>query len=293
MRLKAENITGRAVIGAVAVAVVIALLISRFASDASPTSVLPAGTAGWAVKLPADTTQLAMGGYGIAPVQQSTPVATKRKPVVNDLTAGAADSAGGQEAKNYVAPDIRLSEAHWQGMDTTQLDQELRRTLKYPKGLQGILIDEVTLNAAKSGLNAGDVIVAVEGVPVTTLQGFQAQTKVLRNRQHAALSTLRKSNKVKDGRFTMNRFDFVLRADSVLGFAQVESAPMILAGDPRPHPYRGACTLCHAIGSGFELTPDPDLITLPPPPITKAAITEGLSPHRDRGPCVACHVVSP
>jgi hypothetical protein len=206
--------------------------------------------------------------------------------------ASPAQNTGAGLPPNYIGRDLELFEAHWQGMDARLLDQELRRKLKYPRGLRGILIDEVTLNAADAGFLAGDVIVDVERTRVTTLEEFQRQTRALRNRRQAAVSVLRKGERKADGRFAMVRITLVLRADPDLGYAQVEGAPMILPGDGRPHPYRGACTRCHAVGVGFELTPDPDLITLPPPPILRGTATQELSPHRDRGPCVACHVIT-
>ncbi len=192
---------------------------------------------------------------------------------------------------NYIPSAIQLFEAHWQGMDVRLLDSELRRKLKYPRGLLGILIDEVTLNAAKAGLLAGDIIIQVMKDRVTTLEEFQQTTRIVRGLRQATLTVLRKGDGKEDGRFAMNRITLVLRGDPDLGFAQLEAAPMILPGDGRPHPYRGACTSCHAVGIGFELTPDPDLITLPPPPLSHATVVKEINPHRDRGPCEACHVI--
>ena len=205
-------------------------------------------------------------------------------------TLGGNPETGG--IKNYVGPDIQLSEAHWQGMDTMRLTGELRMKLGYPRGLRGLLIDEVTLNAAAAGLLAGDVITEVGGTPVTTLEGFQQQTRRLRNRQRAAVTVMRKQERKNDGQFAMRPITLALRADQDLGFAQVEAAPMILPGDGRPHSERGPCTQCHAVGVGFELSPDPDLISLPPPPITMDVANKGLSTHRNRGPCLACHVIN-
>ncbi len=203
----------------------------------------------------------------------------------------AANAGVADVAPNYVGPGIQIYEAHWQGMDTKQFNEEIRRKLKYPRGFNGVLIGEVTMAAADSGLRAGDVIVLLEGVPVTTLEDFQRQTKTLRARRQAAVSVMRKGKQTQDGRFIMSRRTFVLRANDQLGFAQVETAPMIVAGDPPPHPYRGPCTRCHAIGEGFELVPDPDLINLPPPTIAAAVAAQGQPPHRDFGPCEACHVI--
>ncbi|MEE8392959.1 MAG: magnetosome magnetite formation protein MamP [Rhodospirillales bacterium] len=192
---------------------------------------------------------------------------------------------------NYLPVDIQLSEAHWQGMDVRILDSELRRKLKYPQGLLGVLIDETTLNAAKAGFLAGDIIISVNQVRVINLEEFQRSSRMVRGLNKAPLAVLRKSGGKENGRYTMNRLTLVLRGDPDLGFAQVEAAPMILPGDGRPHTYRGACTSCHTVGVGFELTPDPDLITLPPPPLSHATVVKGVNPHRARGPCEACHVI--
>ncbi|OEJ67300.1 magnetosome magnetite formation protein MamP [Magnetovibrio blakemorei] len=197
----------------------------------------------------------------------------------------------GQDVPNFLPQNIQISEAHWQGMDVTILTAELRQKLRYPRGLLGLLVDEVTLNAARSGLMAGDIIVNVGNVPVTTLEEFQQATRMVRNMEKVELTSLRKGEMGDGQRYTMRRVSVALIGDPDVGFAQLESAPMIVAGDGRPHPYRGACTNCHAIGVGFELTPDPDLITLPPPQITLAIAEKGVSPHRDRGPCEACHQI--
>ena len=199
------------------------------------------------------------------------------------------------KAANFVPASVQLYEAHWQGMDTRLLTAELRRKLRLPEGLEGILVGEVSLAAGRSGLLGGDVIVAVEGQPVSTLEAFQEASRLVADRIQATISALRKAGPKDPGgtRATMLRLTVTLAAERPLGFAQVEGAPMIKAGDPRPHPDRGPCTQCHSIGSGFELAPDPDLITLPPPVLTREAAARGARPHEDRGPCVACHVVAP
>ncbi len=197
-----------------------------------------------------------------------------------------------QVPPNYLPAKIELYEAHWQGLDARKLDAELRKKLKFTPGLKGLLVGEVSLAAGDSGMLAGDVIVEVNGNPVATLEEFQRQTRLVRDEQTAKVKVHRKIDEMRDGRYVMRRLVLVIRGEPDLGMAQVEGAPMITAGDPRPHSYRGPCTDCHTIGTGFELTPDPDLITLPPPPITQAVATSGQMPHRNRGPCVACHVVT-
>jgi len=191
----------------------------------------------------------------------------------------------------FISRDIAFYEAHWQGMDVMELGAELRQKLNYPTSLKGIIVGEVTLNAALSGMLGGDVIIAVQGKRVTTLRGFRRETREVQTRNDAALTVLRKTSAKNGDRYVMNRMTFILRARNPLGFAQVESAPMILAGDQAPHPERGPCTKCHSIGAGQFNMPDPDLITLPPPDITQLQLNRGVSPHQDRGPCLACHQI--
>jgi hypothetical protein len=267
--MKWEAMLVRASCAAVVLWVIAGIVSDGFRSDGSDTNMAVAGGLTFGEQPGAGTATL-------VPVAQ---------------TLGGNPETGG--IANYVPREIQLSEAHWQGMDVMRLSGELRKKLKYPSGLKGLLIDEVTLNAADAGLLAGDVITVVGDTPVTTLEGFQRQTRSLRNQRHAAVTVLRKGKmKGGDGRFIMNTATLMLRADRDLGFAQVEGAPMILPGDGRPQSYRGPCTQCHAVGTGFELSPDPDLITLPPAPITMDVANKGLSPHRNRGPCVACHVIN-
>lgn len=193
---------------------------------------------------------------------------------------------------NFIGDAIKLAEAHWQGMEAVSLTSELRRKLRYPQGLEGLLIDEVTLNAARSGFLAGDIIVNVGNDRIITLEDILRSSMKVRDLTQAPITVLRKADKAPDGRFAMTSVTLVLRAEPYLGFAQVETAPMIPAGATRPHPERGPCTDCHAIGKGLDLTPDPGLINLPPPAISQTTAAKGVSPHRDRGPCVACHVIT-
>ena len=193
---------------------------------------------------------------------------------------------------NFVPSGMKLYEAHWQGMDVMKLTAELRQQLKYPSGMQGVIINEVTLNAALSGMLGGDIIVAVKELPVTDLETFVDATRQVKSLRHAAVTVMRKGEKKDDnGRYVMRRHVYIIRAQLELGFAQAEGAPMILPGDPRPHGYRGPCTDCHTIGDGSFTMPDPDLIILPPPVITKQQVQTGDMPHNDRGPCIACHKI--
>ncbi|OSM08630.1 putative Magnetosome protein MamP [Magnetofaba australis IT-1] len=208
-------------------------------------------------------------GLSVAFTPGAEQPARQRAPMPTDPTRSGA----------FVAPDIQLSEAHWQGLEALPLTLELKRKLKLPLDLSGLLVDEVSLNAALSGLQAGDVIVGVNGRAVDNLKAFQEESRRLQMREQINLTAYRK------GRL----YTFTLSADKNVGLAQVETAPMIQAGDIMPHPYRGPCTSCHAISPNKGTMPDPDLIILPPGPIRQGA----QRPHRDRGPCAACHAIVP
>lgn len=171
----------------------------------------------------------------------------------------------------------KISEAHWQGMEVVPLTWELASKLGIPLDEKGVLIDEVTLTASRSGFMAMDIINAVNGVSVTTINDFYIMTKRLKD-QKKALIDIKRANQ---------NLSFTLAVPDELGFAQLESPPMVLAGSIPPHRYRGPCSDCHEIGSTGQLDPDPDLITLAPPPISKMA----KCPHRYRGACKMCHVV--
>ena len=186
---------------------------------------------------------------------------------------------------NYIPRKLKVFEGHWQGMDARLLTVELARKLQFPPGLRGALLGEVTLNAVTAGLMAGDVIIRLEDMPIASIEDLQEASRMVMNRNEVHLTVMR-----KDGH-AFRTLTLTLRAERGLGFVQVEGAPMIQPGDPRPHPYRGQCTDCHSVGTGFELAPDPDLISLPPPVISRTVAAGGVSPHEDRGPCEACHVI--
>lgn len=187
---------------------------------------------------------------------------------------------------------IQLAEAHWQGLEAIPLTTEIRKKLKISRDVQGVLIDETTLAAADAGLLAGDVLVAIQGNPVRTLEGVLRETKRVKRLKSVVL-TVQRGTSARAGAAAARRqaglHQVVLTVPDELGFAQVETAPMILSGDIAPHPYRGPCTQCHLIGTTGHMVPDPDLITLPAPPIRAHA----PRPHQDRGPCLACHKIIP
>jgi len=216
------------------------------------------------IKMGALTAPVALESQGAYPASQWGSTPTQQAAPSGALAA-------------YVAPDIRLAEAHWQGMEAMPLTPEIKQKLGIAAGMTGVLIDEVTLKSAEAGLLAGDVLIAVNNQPVLTLEDFVQATKRVKNRDQAVVTVDRKGA----------RMDLRLTGDGDLGFAQSETAPMVPPGSIAPHPARGNCVQCHAIGQTGHIRPDLDGVILPPPPITADAV----SPHRDRGPCVACHVI--
>ncbi|MBF0422598.1 MAG: PDZ domain-containing protein [Magnetococcales bacterium] len=181
----------------------------------------------------------------------------------------------------FIPANPQLAEAHWQGMEMIPLSQELKKKLQLPMNTQGVLIDEVTLQSATAGLLAGDILVAIGGRQVLTLEDVYRESRKAQNLDRVVLTISRKGQ--------WHNAELRAVAGENLGFVQTETAPMILPGDIKPHRYRGPCTMCHAIGVTGHLVPDPDGIILPPPPIKVGA----QRPHMDRGPCLACHKIIP
>ena len=178
---------------------------------------------------------------------------------------------------DFVSPNIKLAEGHWQGMEVIELTPELKTKLNIPMHIEGLLVDEVTLIAMKSGLMAGDILIGIGQNIVKTIEDTVQISKLHRNKKNVLLTVLR----------NYNQQSFVMTSPDFLGFVMAETAPMILPSDIMPHPYRGECTSCHPIGHTGHITPDPDGIPMPVPPIPRGAIM----PHRERGPCQACHTI--
>jgi hypothetical protein len=162
-------------------------------------------------------------------------------------------------------------------MEAVPLTWEIAAKLNIPLDEKGVLVDEVTLASADSGLRGGDIIKSINGIKVTDLNEFYNVTRRLRN-QNNAFFEVKRDNRL---------MTFELQVMDELGFAQLEAAPMILPGSIAPHRYRGPCTDCHTIGNTGHLSPDPEMVTLVPPPISK----EAQCPHRYRGECHLCHAI--
>src|SRR3990170_2580732 len=95
---------------------------------------------------------------------------------------------------NFIPKKLAVDEAHWMGMDVRRLDHEMRVKLRYPAGLHGMLVGQVSMESSMSGLLGGDVITQVNNIPVATLEEFQAATKTVKDLKEASMTVLRKTN---------------------------------------------------------------------------------------------------
>ncbi|MHC4662687.1 MAG: hypothetical protein ACYS8W_13480 [Planctomycetota bacterium] len=172
-------------------------------------------------------------------------------------------------------------EGHWLGLEVISLTPELAKEYGVLEGETGVLVDEITLEAAESGILAGDMVQSVDECPTTDLKAFFLATQHVQEQKQAQVAVSRRGSKMT----------FVMKARNAkqLGFAQMEAAQPIQPGAIRPHRSRGrACTDCHIImQAGGQLPTDAGDILPKPPPIAKDA----KAYHRYRGQCTACHVV--
>jgi len=182
-------------------------------------------------------------------------------------------------------PNKALDEGHWIGLEVIPLTPAVAKTNKIPPEITGVLVDEVTLLSAESGLYAGDVVTAIDGKKIKDLMSFWLATKEVAESNRATIRVYSRGS-YKD------IVVLVPRLWGSLGVAQMSSAPMILATDKSPHTYYGPCDKCHAI-SRTPLNPG-ELLKDAGDNLTKVApnIRQGTPPpHRSRGTCTLCHVV--
>ena len=172
-------------------------------------------------------------------------------------------------------------EGHWLGLEVITLAPELAKEYGIPKGQTGVLVDEITLEAAESGILAGDMVQYIGEHPTPDLKAFFLATQRMREQGQAQVGISRRGRKMA----------FVIEARNTkqLGFAQMEAAQPIMPGSISPHRSRGRpCTDCHIImRTGGQLPTDAGDILPNPPPIA----TDAKAPHGDRGRCSTCHVV--
>jgi serine protease Do len=174
----------------------------------------------------------------------------------------------------------KFIEGHWLGLEVIPLTPELAAEYQVSKGETGVLVDEVTLEAAESGILAGDMVQSIGRFPTPDLEAFFQATQRVREQERAQVGISRRGSKMT--------FVLTARNTAELGFAQMEAAQPIQPGALRPHRYMGTCTNCHVfMRSGGQLPTDAGDILPNPPPITRNA----KAPHRYRGPCATCHTV--
>ena len=181
--------------------------------------------------------------------------------------------------KEQGAAHKELVEGHWLGMEVIPLVPELAKEFNIPANTKGILIDEIALESAESGVLAGDMVVAVDGYATPDIYAFTEATRRVRNRTQAKILVSRRRQLL----------EYTIQAERPMGFSQNESAQPIKPGAISPHRSRGkACTECHIImETGGQLPTDAGDILASPPAIIKGAVP----PHEDRGKCNTCHVI--
>ena len=182
-------------------------------------------------------------------------------------------------------PNKALDEGHWIGLEVIPLTPAIAKANKIPPEVTGVLVDEVTLLSAESGLYAGDVVTAIDGKKIKDLMSFWLATKEVAESNRATITVYSRG-------IYKDIVVLVPRLWGSLGVAQMSSAPMILATDKSPHTYYGPCDKCHAISktplNAGQLAKDQgDVLTKVAPNIRIGT----PPPHRNRGTCILCHVI--
>jgi hypothetical protein len=181
--------------------------------------------------------------------------------------------------KEQGAAHKELIEGHWLGMELIPLTPELAKEYRVPLNTKGLLVDEISLESAETGILAGDLVVAVEDFATPDLVAFTEATRRVKNQFQAKVLVSRR------GRI----LEFTMASERTLGFSQNEAAQPITPGALSPHRSRNKpCTTCHIImRTGGQLPTDAGDILPNPPPISKGAV----APHEYRGKCNTCHVI--
>ncbi len=124
-----------------------------------------------------------------------------------------------------------LFEGHWLGLEVIPLIPQLAAVYQVPKGESGVLVDEITLEGAESGVLAGDMIHSIDGRPTSDLRAFFLATQHVQEKERAELGVSRRGSKMA--------FVVEARNTKILGFAQMEAAQPIKPGAISPHRSRG------------------------------------------------------
>ncbi len=175
-----------------------------------------------------------------------------------------------------------LQEGHWIGLEVGPLTPALATANGIPLNVKGVLVDEVTLLGATSGMLAGDVITVINNMETGDLIAFKDATRPIAMSKQASVTVYRAGTYRK----------ITVRGTEEVGLAQMEGAPMINATDTSPHTYRGPCDKCHVISKTVKNTGQlsrdgGDVLAKQAPPIKW-----GSKPiHGNRGACTNCHKI--
>ncbi|MBA7479341.1 hypothetical protein ES707_14775 [subsurface metagenome] len=214
----------------------------------------------------------------VSTLYSKTPQGT---PVFQTVAVETAPTGTLPSPRDQNAAGKKFIEGHWLGLEVIPLTAELASEYQIPKGQTGVLVDEVTLESAESGILAGDMVQSISGFPTPDLKAFFQATQRVQEKVRAQVGISRRGSKMT--------FVMTARNTVILGFAQMEAAQPIQPGALRPHRYMGSCTSCHIfMQTGGQLPTDAGDILPNPLPITKNA----KAPHRDRGRCATCHTIS-
>ena len=205
--------------------------------------------------------------------------ATGNNTGAGDFIGIAPDASALPSPKEQMAALKELVEGHWLGMEVIPLMPELAKEFNITPGTKGVLVDEISLESAESGVLAGDMVIAVDDFATPDLTAFTEATRKVKNEKKSRILVSRR------GRI----LEFTMSCVRTLGFSQNEAAQPIKPGAISPHRSRGrACTECHIIMvTGGQLPTDAGDIVATVPPIIKGAVC----PHENRGKCQMCHVV--
>ena len=250
------------------------------APNGGPLPCAPQGTLAAAVETTVAATALPAGPEPAVTGPDATTV--NRQQAVNPADAAATTAPSSLlSPREQNAAGKEFIEGHWLGLEVIPLTPELAAEYRVPKGESGILVDEITLESAESGILAGDMIQSVDGRPTPDLKAFFVATQRVQEKERADVGISRRGKKMT----------FFMEAQNArtLGFSQMEAAQPIQPGSISPHRSRGRpCTDCHIImATGGQLPTDAGDILPNPPPISKDAVT----PHGNRGMCSTCHVI--
>jgi len=147
---------------------------------------------------------------GAVPIHADRGVCTNCHTVVSSRgnpipTVAPRTTAVGQTvAPRMTAPLRTATEGEWMGLEVAPITPITGRQYQIPYGTQGLVVVEVEGSAAIAGLKAGDVVLSVNGVPISNMTNFfqatwngtqtQGVVEVLRQGQKLAVNIAQTTN---------------------------------------------------------------------------------------------------